>query len=184
MKISYLLPHIDRNIIPIESINYREKELNIMTRNKYKNWLDEAEWDLETARILKDQERYNASAFYSQQSVEKLVKAILMFKKESPWGHSTRELLHRLSEIMDEDYSKLIHLSSELDLHYIPSRYPNAHPNSAPHEAYDEMMANDAIDNAEEIFNNLRPIFEIEEEEDSENEKGSKGKKGEDDGKD
>lgn len=130
-----------------------------MARKRYKNGLEEAKWDLETAKILKEQKRYNSSAFYAQQSVEKLVKAVLMFKNESPWGHSTRELLTRLSELMDEDFSNLIHLSSELDLYYIPARYPNAHPNSAPHEVYDQKMAENAIENAQIIFNNLQLIF-------------------------
>jgi len=64
-----------------------------MAPEDYKNWLNEAEWDLETAEILKDKKRYNSSAFYAQQAVEKLLKSALIFKNEEPWGHSTRELL-------------------------------------------------------------------------------------------
>lgn len=135
-----------------------------MTRENYKNWEKEAEWDLDTAKILKEQGRHNSSAFYAQQSVEKLVKAVLMFKNESPWGHSTRELILRLSEIINEDLSDLIHLTSKLDLHYIPSRYPNAHPDSAPHEVYDEEMAEEAIDNAQQVFNDLQVILTMEQE--------------------
>lgn len=112
-----------------------------MAPEDYKNWLNEAEWDLETAEILKEKERYNSSAFYAQQAVEKLLKAALMFKNEAPWGYSTRELLIRLNQITEIDLSNLIHNAIELDHHYIPSRYPNAHPNSAPHEVYDKIIA-------------------------------------------
>ncbi len=132
-----------------------------MARDAYINWIKEADWDLETAKILKDKDRYNTSAFYAQQAVEKLIKAALMYKNESPWGHSTRELLIRLDGITDQDYSDIIHNALELDHHYILARYPNAHPNSAPHEVYDEIIAKNAIKNAELIFNRIKAIFEI-----------------------
>ncbi len=130
-----------------------------MVSEDYKNWLNEAKWDLETSEILKNQKRYNSCAFFAQQAVEKLLKSALLFYNESPWGHSTRVLVIRLDEICSLDLSLLTHYASELDLHYIPSRYPNAHPNSAPHEVYDEIIAQKAIENANTIFENIFPIF-------------------------
>jgi len=41
-------------------------------------WLSEAEWDLDTAQILHNSKKFNASAFYSQQSAKKAVKALYM----------------------------------------------------------------------------------------------------------
>lgn len=130
-----------------------------MAREDYKNWLKEADWDLTTAEILKERERYNSSAFFAQQAVEKILKAALMFKNEAPWGHSTKELLIRLNEITELDLSNLIHNALELDHHYIISRYPNVHPNSAPHELYDEIMAKNAINDAKLIFEKVKSIF-------------------------
>ena len=130
-----------------------------MVSEDYKNWLNEAKWDLETSEILKNQKRYNSCAFFAQQAVEKLLKSALLFYNESPWGHSTRVLVIRLDEICNLDLSSLTHYASELDLHYIPSRNPNAHPNSAPHEVYDEIIAQKAIENANTIFENIFPIF-------------------------
>ncbi len=132
-----------------------------MAPEDYKNWLNEAEWDLETAEILKEKERHNSSAFYAHQAVEKLLKAALIFKNEAPWGHSTRELLIRLNEITEINLSNFIHNALELDHHYIPSRYPNAHPNSAPHEVYDNIMAENAINNAKLIFQKVKNILKI-----------------------
>lgn len=131
-----------------------------MVSEDYKNWLNEAKWDLETSEILKHQKRYNSCAFFAQQAVEKLLKSALLFYNESPWGHSTRELVIRFDEICNLDLSSLVHHASELDLHYITSRYPNAHPNSAPHEVYDEIIAQKAIENANTIFEKILPIFE------------------------
>lgn len=131
-----------------------------MVSEDYKNWLKEANYDLETSQILKNQKRYNSCAFYAQQATEKILKSALLFKNESPWGHSTRELVIRLDGLTKLDFSSLTHNAVELDLHYIPSRYPNAHPNSAPHEIYDEIIAQKAIENANIIFEKILPLFD------------------------
>ncbi len=101
------------------------------------------------------------------------MKSALLFHNESPWVHSTRALVIRLDEICNLDLSLFTHYASEFDLHYIPSRYPNAHPNSAPHEVYDEMIAQKAIENANTIFENIFPIFEKKNNKEDINEKKS-----------
>ncbi|MHA1266525.1 MAG: HEPN domain-containing protein [Candidatus Helarchaeota archaeon] len=130
-----------------------------MGRKDYENWVKEADWDLETAKILNKQKRYNAAAFYAQQAAEKLLKAALMIRNESAWGHSIRELLNQWGKISETDITDLLHSARELDRHYIPARYPNAHPNSAPHEAYDEKISKTAIEHAEKIFDELKNEF-------------------------
>ena len=135
-----------------------------MGRNDFENWLKEEEWDLETAKILNKESRYNAAAFYAQQAVEKLLKAALMHKNESAWGHSVRELLLRWGKVSEVDVKELLSPARELDRHYIPARYPNAHPNSAPHEAYDEKIAKNALENAILFFDQIK--FEFEEDDD------------------
>lgn len=131
-----------------------------MVSEDYKNWLKEANYDLETSEILKKQKRYNSCAFFAQQATEKILKSALLFKNESPWGHSTRELLIRLDELTKLDFSSLKNNAVELDLHYITSRYPNALPNSAPHEVYNEIIAQKAIENATLIFEKISPLFD------------------------
>ncbi len=55
-------------------------------RGEAERCLNEAEWDLETARILHRERRYNAAAFYSHQAAEKAVKALLYSLNEAPLG--------------------------------------------------------------------------------------------------
>ncbi|TFG05752.1 MAG: HEPN domain-containing protein [Promethearchaeota archaeon] len=135
-----------------------------MGRKDYENWLKEAKWDLETAKVLIKEKRYNTAAFYAQQAVEKLLKAALMYQNESAWGHSIRELLLRWGQITETEIEDLLNPARELDLHYIPARYPNAHPNSTPHEAYDEKIARNAINNANLFFDQIK--IKLEENED------------------
>ncbi|MCY0867686.1 MAG: HEPN domain-containing protein [Desulfurococcus sp.] len=130
-------------------------------KEEARRWLDEALWDLETARILHRERRYNAAAFYSHQAAEKAVKALLYSVNEAPWGHSVRVLLERYFERRRENANPiLLNNARELDRHYIPSRYPNAHPAGAPHEAYDEDTSSRAIKAAEEIVEYARRLLD------------------------
>lgn len=114
-------------------------------------WLDEAIWDLGNAEVLHEAHRFNAVAFYSQQSAGKAVKAMLHALGEIPLGHSIRELLERCSKLGAE-VKLLMPLALELDRHYIPSRYPNAHPSGSPRMAYDDSAARRALGSAKQIL--------------------------------
>lgn len=123
-------------------------------------WLDESLWDLETATVLHREKRYNAAVFYAHQAAEKAVKALLYYVNEAPWGHSVRVLLERYLKgrglNIDRD---LLRCARELDRHYIPSRYPNAHPGGTPHEAYDEETSNDALKASNKIIDYVKGII-------------------------
>lgn len=56
----------------------------------------------------------------------------------------------------------LLEAARELDRHYIPARYPNAHPDVAPHEAYDEATSRRALKAAEEIIGFVKRVIEYE----------------------
>jgi len=129
-------------------------------RNEALRWLSEALWDYETALILHRERRYNAAAFYAHQAAEKAVKALLYYVNEAPWGHSVRVLLERyFSKVGIEMDDKLLSYARELDRHYIPSRYPNAHPAGTPHEAYDEETSKRALEAAKKVIDFVRRVL-------------------------
>ena len=121
-----------------------------------KRWFSEAQWDLETARILHQSRRYNSCAFNCQQAAEKAAKALLYSGGESPFGHSVRELIARYAESKRKNLYELLSLASELDRHYIPARYPNAVPSGSPHEYYDENVGLRALDCATKIIDYVK----------------------------
>lgn len=122
----------------------------------------QAFWDLDTARILHRERRFNAAAFYAHQAAEKACKAPFYYVHEAPWSHSVRELLlryfRRLHENPPEDLMTYVR---ELDRHYIPSRYPNAHPSGTSHEAYDEETSKRALEACEKLISFVRKITGI-----------------------
>lgn len=122
-------------------------------RNEARRWFEEALRDLETAEILYRNSRYNATCFYAHQSAEKAAKALLYKINEAPWGHNIRVLLERYIEGSGaQDAASLIEHARELDMHYIPSRYPNAHPSGTAFDAYDSKIAEKAIESAKKIL--------------------------------
>ena len=100
-----------------------------------KDWIDEAEGDLEHAKSDLEHGFYNWACFSAQQSAEKAMKAVFQRMHAEAWGHSAFDLLKELSKRhkVPED---LIDKALELDKAYIPTRYPNAHPSGSPRRRY------------------------------------------------
>lgn len=92
-----------------------------------KDWMDEAEGDLEHAKSDMVGGYYNWACFSAQQSTEKAVKAVFQKLSAEAWGHSVADLLRELSRKY-EVLENLMNRALELDKAYIPTRYPNAHP--------------------------------------------------------
>jgi len=129
-------------------------------RGEAMRWWSEAEWDLETASILHEKKRFNAAVFYAHQAAEKACKALLFSVNEAPWGHSIRILLERYGEAENINVpDEIFEYARELDRHYIPSRYPNAHPAGTPHEAYDEKTSRRALEAAKAILEFVRRVL-------------------------
>jgi HEPN domain-containing protein len=100
-----------------------------------KDWLDEANGDLEHARSDIQGGFYNWACFSSQQAAEKAIKAVFQKMGAEAWGHSVADLLKELAK-KHEISEKLFHGALELDKAYIPTRYPNAHPSGSPRSRY------------------------------------------------
>jgi len=116
-----------------------------------KDWIDEAEGDLDHARSDMAGGYHNWACFSAQQSAEKAVKAVFQKMGAEAWGHSVADLLQELSskaEISEE----LVNRALELDKAYIPTRYPNAHPSGSPRQRYIKGEAERLIEHAQEVF--------------------------------
>ncbi|NPV60258.1 MAG: HEPN domain-containing protein [Actinobacteria bacterium] len=119
--------------------------------NRYKDWLDQAERDLEKARLDKEHAYHEWVCFTCQQAAEKAVKALCMKVNLGVWGHSITAILRSLSEVMDvpED---IISFGQALDAFYIPTRYPNGFDMGKPADYYNEKMSVEALYAADTII--------------------------------
>ena len=116
-----------------------------------RDWMDQAEGDLEHAQSDMERGFYNWSCFSSQQAAEKGVKAVFQKMGAEAWGHSVSDLLQELSKNHDVP-KELIDAALELDKAYIPTRYPNAHPSGSPKSRYIEEEARRLFNYADKII--------------------------------
>jgi len=123
----------------------------VVLANRARDWLSEAEYDLETAVILLENRRYNAACFYAQQAAEKAVKAVLLSRNIWRVGHSVLDLLKELRHHVEVP-EELLDAARALDKHYIPPRYPNVFNSGAPHEYYTEEDAREAVELAGKVL--------------------------------
>jgi HEPN domain-containing protein len=123
-----------------------------------RDWMDQAEGDLEHAKNDLRCGFYDWACFSAQQSAEKALKAVFQKLGGEAWGHSVYDLLLNLRdrEKVDEE---LLDRALELDKAYIPARYPNAHPSSSPRRRYTRNEAERMIRYAEEIFRFCKDIL-------------------------
>ena len=91
-------------------------------------WLEFARQDLQMAELALNEGIYNQVCFHSQQCVEKCVKGLLAnLGKALPRTHSIVDLLGLLPA---KHLQQLREDLAQLDIFYIPTRYPDALPGS------------------------------------------------------
>ncbi|HHT9158601.1 MAG TPA: HEPN domain-containing protein [Candidatus Brocadiaceae bacterium] len=127
-----------------------------------KRWYLQALYDLKAAKWNKEGEFFETACFLSQQASEKVLKSFLYFtgaSRETLLTHSIFEMAVHGQKHLDA-MREILEYARELDLHYVPSRYPNGLPSGYPHSFYSGQTALNAINSAEKIFNIVRAFYE------------------------
>ncbi len=117
--------------------------------DRSRDWLAQAERDLDQARASQEQGRHEWACFAAHQAAEKAVKAIHLAKRQEAWGHVVARLLRELPVPVDPG---LIDRAKVLDNFYVPARYPNGHPEGPPFEHFGPLQSREAIDHAGAIL--------------------------------
>jgi len=121
--------------------------------DRSKDWLAQADKDLEQAKSSQAEGRHEWACFAAQQSAEKAVKALHLFKGQEAWGHVVAKLLQELGP---ETPEAVIDKAKVLDNFYVPTRYANGHPEGAPFEHYGKLQSEVAMRYASEILEFVR----------------------------
>jgi HEPN domain-containing protein len=116
-------------------------------REEARRWMLQAGFDLKAADWNLEGGFFNTVCFLAQQSAEKALKSALYYSGASRtklMTHSTVQLLAETGAFIPSAKS-LMDDARELDLHYVPSRYPNGLPGGYPHSFYGEKAARTAL---------------------------------------
>ena len=123
--------------------------------NRARDWLDQAQRDLEQAQDSRRAGRHEWACFAAHQAGEKAVKAMHHHLRQDAWGHVIVELLEALPHLVAVP-EQLIEKARVLDNFYIPPRYPNSHSEGAPFRHYGPLQSEQAIQYAGEIVDFAR----------------------------
>lgn len=118
-------------------------------------WLEFARQDLQMAELALDEGIYNQVCFHSQQCVEKCIKGLLSdLDKTPPRTHSIVDLLGLLPAKYLESLRGDL---AQLDIYYIPTRYPDALPGSLSEGLPRKEDAQEALDAARACWKEIVP---------------------------
>jgi len=125
-------------------------------------WIKSAEDDIFDAEIFFEKERYFRTAFFAQQAVEKILKAlfIIMAREDPPKIHTITELYRDLKNKSDFSFPEQIEKQLYfLNKFYTVSRYPDA-ANGLPSESVDKIEAERALNLAKEVMEYAKEFAE------------------------
>ena len=109
-------------------------------------WLRAAREDLAYARHAADGGFHAPACFHAQQGAEKAIKALHYQRgARAVIGHSVRALVSSLED-PPEGVAQLLDAARELDLFYLPTRYPNGLDAGTPGEAFATAQSRRAIE--------------------------------------
>lgn len=119
--------------------------------NRARDWLAQAERDLQHAREAREAGRHEWACFAAHQAAEKAVKALHLHHGQEAWGHVVARLLAELPPAAAVP-AELIERARVLDNFYIPTRHPDSHPEGAPFEHYGPLQSQEALAHAGAIM--------------------------------
>ncbi len=113
-------------------------------------WLFFAKQDLQVAHILLHEEIYTQVCFHSQQCVEKSLKAVIAHQGHAPPRiHAITDLLKLIPASLAATLpAKII----QLDLLYMPTRYPDTLPGTFPDGLPNQQQAQETLEWAQEVL--------------------------------
>jgi HEPN domain-containing protein len=137
-------------------------------KSEARRWFQQAVYDLKAARWNIEGGFFDTACFLSQQSGEKILKSLLYYLGARRTALLTHSLVEMIQEIGKQPsrLPELIEEARMLDLHYVPSRYPDGLPSGYPHQFYGKETAERAVTAAERIVGTVTNLYQTQGEED------------------
>lgn len=119
-----------------------------LDEEEFRRWRDEADRALEAARVQAGAELHNWACFAAEQGAQLALKALLHGLGRGPWGHDLVRLGELAAEAGVDVPADVAAALRRLSRHYIPARYPDAHPSGPPSAHYGASDADEAVADA------------------------------------
>jgi HEPN domain-containing protein len=117
-------------------------------------WYRQAVYDLKAARWNIEGGFHDTACFLAQQAGEKALKSLLYYsgsRRQALLTHSIVEMIGAVEKKVP-GLKETLEEARALDLHYIPSRYPNGLPSGYPHQFYGKETSEKAVNGVAKIL--------------------------------
>ena len=119
---------------------------------EFRRWRDEADRALAAAQLQGDAGLHNWACFVAEQAAQLALKALLHGLGRAPWGHDLVHLGGMAQDAGLEPPETVADALRRLSRHYIPARYPDAHPSGPPGMHYGASDAKEALRDAGKVL--------------------------------
>jgi HEPN domain-containing protein len=120
-----------------------------LDRDEFRRWRAESDRALAAARLQAEAGIFNWACFAAEQAAQLAVKALLHGAGRGPWGHDLVRLVEAVAAAGIDVSADAADAARRLSRHYIPARYPDAHPSGSPASHYGRADADEAVLDAE-----------------------------------
>ena len=122
-----------------------------LDEEEFRRWRDEADRALVGARVQADAGLHNWACFAAEQAAQLACKGLLHGLGRAPWGHDLVRFGQAIAEVGIDVPEEIGDALRRLSRHYIPARYPDAHPSGSPGIHFGPNDAQQAMGDAAEI---------------------------------
>jgi len=114
------------------------------------HWVERSQYDLETAKIMLDTGRYLYVAYMCQQSIEKILKALIAHQNKDNYPIHNLNRLAEIADIRKELTPETFNFLAELTPYHIEARYGDY--KESPSEIINQRKAKQVYKKTREIY--------------------------------
>jgi HEPN domain-containing protein len=119
---------------------------------EFTRWRTEADRAQRHAELAAADGLHNWACFSDEQAAKLAVKALLHGIGRGPWGHDLVALGEELGRAGLDMPESMRDALRRLGRHYVPARYPDAHPAGSPGRHYGAADTAQVLDDARAVF--------------------------------
>jgi HEPN domain-containing protein len=135
----------------------------LLDADEFERWREQATATMTAAAAIRAAGSWSWCCFLCEQAAQLATKGLLraIGRPSDAWGHDPVTLVARAGEAMGEPLSSaaMADASARLTRHYIPARYPDAHPAGTPADHYRESDAASATADADRLIGAVDAVW-------------------------
>lgn len=126
--------------------------MGVLDGEEFDRWRSQAERTMATAGLAAGGGSHGWACSLYEHAAQLAVKGLLHGVGEEAWGHDLPQLVARATAALGETWPSVAEVAEELSRHYIPARYPDAHPSGTPEDHYNALSSDLARSYAERVL--------------------------------